>query len=44
MPARNGCAEFTPEIPQPTASPVPLPIPVSTSKPMRSIVNVRLAG
>lgn len=26
MPARNGCTEFTPEMAQPPASPVPLPI------------------
>jgi len=44
MPARNGCAEFTPEMPQPTASPAPLPTPVSISRAMRSIFNVRVAG
>ena len=44
MPARNGCAEFTPEMVQPTASPAPLPIPVSTSRAMRSTFNVPVVG
>src|SRR5262245_28883874 len=44
VPARNGCADFTPEMPQPTASAGPLPIPVSTSRATRSILNVRVAG
>src|SRR5262245_30727484 len=44
MPARSGCAEFTPEMPQPTASAGPLPTPVSTSRATRSILNVCVAG
>ena len=40
LPARSGCAEFMPEIPRPTASAGPLPMPLSASRAMPCVSRI----